>query len=125
MDLDEVMKFLYFKKETYFIDIFGKIKHNITTLYADRNNCKSLEHIEQWLSLNDLLNTSRFLNKEWKPDWNNNNQEKYVIELTSDDNLNIKKTDIPCHFVYFKSEEIAENAINILGENKIKIILRG
>ena len=39
MTLDEIMKSLYYQKETYFLDIFGKIKHNRTTLYADRNNC--------------------------------------------------------------------------------------
>ena len=118
MNLNEIMQSLYFRKETYFIDIFGKIKHNRTTLYADRNNCHSIEHIEHWLSLNDLLNTSVFLNGDWHPDWKNQ-EEKYIICIEAGKPA-VKAVQEPCHFVYFKSEELARKAIDILGEEAIK-----
>lgn len=123
MSLNEIMQMLYFRKETYFIDIFGKIKHNQTTLYADRNNCHSVAHIEHWLSLNDLLNTSVCLNGQWQPDWENG-EKKYILCL-QDGHPSVKAVSEPCHFVYFKSAETAQEAIEILGEKKIIEILQG
>ncbi len=122
MTLDEIMKELYFKKETYFLDIFGKIKHNQTTLYADRNNCRSEQQVERWLMLNDLLNVSAYLNAGWKPDWKNSEEEKFILRMRQGQVI-ADKTDEPCHFVYFKSRETAENALSILGETFLKQLL--
>jgi len=124
MTIQEIMKLLYFKKETYFVDMFGKIKCNQTTLYNDRNNCSSHFHIEKWLSINDLLNVAHYLNNEWTPNWNDNNEQKYILVLNND-TVEIRQTEIPASFVYFPSENIAQQAIDIIGTEKLIQILQG
>lgn len=124
MTLDEIMKSLYYKKETYFLDIFGKIKHNQTTLYADRNNCRSSQHIERWLQLNDLLNVAAYLNGGWQPDWQKAEEPKFVLCIEGKE-LTVKVVDHPCHFVYFQSEEKAREAAKILGEEALRLVLEG
>lgn len=118
MTLNEIMKSLYFKKETYFVDMFGKIKCNQTTLYNDRNNCSSREHIERWLLINDLLNVARFLNNTWSPNWDDEKGEKYMIVIQNG-KATPQKTEFPASFVYFPSEETILQAIDIMGNEKL------
>ena len=124
MTINEIMKSLYFKKEAYFVDMFGKIKCNQTTLYNDRNNCSSRLHIEKWLSINDLLNIAHFLNNGWTPDWKNDKEQKHILVIKEND-ITIQQTNCPASFVYFPSEDIAQEAINILGADKLTQILKG
>ena len=124
MTLDEIMKALYYKKETYFLDIFGKIKHNQTTLYADRNNCRSACQIERWLQLNDMLNVTEYLNDGWHPDWQNGKEQKFILCFSGKE-LIVKAVDNPCHFMYFQSEEKAWEAVKILGEEVVRQVLEG
>ncbi len=124
MTLDEIMKSLYYQKETYFLDIFGKIKHNRTTLYADRNNCRSVRHIEHWLRLNDLLNVAAYLNGDWKPDWMDASSPKYVLRMR--DGVPVAEAvSTPCQMVYFCSEEAALEAVSVLGVEVVCDILKG
>lgn len=124
MRLDEIMKSLYYKKEAYFIDMFGKVKHNQTTLYNDRNNCISATHIDRWLLINDLLNISAFLNEGWAPNWDKEEEEKYAIFMENN-KVKIEKVKSPCSFTYFKSLSLAESAIEMLEERQIRKILLG
>ena len=122
--MNEIMKLLYFKKEAYFVDMFGKIKCNKTTLYNDRNNCSSHLHIEKWLSINDLLNVAHFLNNGWTPDWDNDNEQKFIL-IVNNNKVTTQLTNYPASFVYFLSEDTAQNAIDIMGVEKIIQILQG
>ena len=119
--IDEIMRELYYKKETFFVDMFGKIKSNQTTLYADRNNCKNQQHIEKWLGVNDLINIACYLNQDWQPDWTNLNEDKFVITFCKHQ-WQAKKVEQPISFVYFKTEDIAEHAISIIGEKLLETI---
>ena len=118
MTLNDIMKSLYFKKEAYFVDMFGKVKCNKTTLYNDRNNCSSKEHIERWLSINDLLNVACFLNEGWIPNWENPKEEKFMIAIR-EGKATAQKTDFPTSFVYFSSEENTQKAIETVGEKEL------
>ena len=124
MTLDEIMKSLYFKKEAYFVDMFGKIKSNQTTLYGDRNNCSSRSHIEQWLAMNDLLNVAHFLNKDWTPHWEDAKEEKYTIVVNKGMPIPLQVNQ-PVNFVYFSCKEHTEKAIEIIGEKHLLQILMG
>ncbi len=124
MRLDEIMKALYYKKETYFLDMFGKVKHNHTTLYNDRNNCISEKHIERWLLINDLLNVSAYLNENWIPDWNNYQEKKYIIIIQNNE-ISTQEINFPCSITYFKTKEKAIAAIEIIGERQLKNIFLG
>ena len=124
MTLNEIMKALYFKREAYFIDMFGKVKHNQTTLYSDRNNCVSEKHIERWLYMNDLLNISMYFNEGWTPDWENSQQLKYIICFKANKFV-VTETTYPISFTYFKSKDLAEKVINIIGEKALLSIYKG
>ncbi|NLJ82625.1 MAG: hypothetical protein GX330_05810 [Bacteroidales bacterium] len=124
MNLDGIMKSLYYKKETYFLDMFAKVKHNKTTLYNDRNNCVSEKHIEKWLLINDLLNICVYLNKDWTPNWENKNEIKYIL-VAEDDRIKVEETIYPISFAYFKTKDLANNAIEILGKDALYKILKG
>ena len=124
MTLDEIMKSLYYQKETYFLDIFGKIKHNRTTLYADRNNCQSERHIEHWLRMNDLLNVAAWLNEGWQPDWSDESQPKFVL-CWKEGQAVAEQVSAPCSFVYFRSDAAAQEAVRILGGEVLRDILMG
>lgn len=124
MTINDIMKSLYFKKNVYFVDMFGKIKFNQTTLYSDRNNCSSRSHIEQWLSMNDLLNVAYFLNAGWVPHWENKEEEKYIILIENGTPVPLK-VDNPVSFVYFPSEENTKEAIRIMGSKQLLHIFQG
>lgn len=74
---------------------------------------------EEWLD-----NVAKYLNGDWKPDWNNKHENKYGLVLLD----NIKIIDSDCQtvnrsVVYFKTTKLAQQAINILGEETIKLAL--
>ena len=121
--MDEIMRTLYYKKEAFFVDMFGKVKSNQTTLYSDRNNCTSLEHINKWLSINDLLNVACFLNQNWQPDWANKSEKKYTFGVTGE-NVTIQEVECPASIAYFPSITTAQQAFDILGKEKLMQILK-
>lgn len=116
---DQIMKELFYNKTAWFVDMFGKIKSNKTTMYLDRNNCTSQKHIEKWLCINDLMNIAHGLNELWEPNWKNPNDDKFFI-VYQEGRFDIMKTNsISSSFVYFKTEELAKEAIRIIGEEKL------
>ena len=121
-NLNEIMRSLYYKKEAFFVDMFGKVKSNHTTLYNDRNNCTSQEHINKWLSINDLLNIAYFLNQNWQPDWENKEEKKYTFSVENE-NISVQKVQYPVSIAYFPSEDLAQQAIRIIGKEKLLRIL--
>ena len=121
--LDEIMRSLYYKKEAFFVDMFGKVKSNQTTLYNDRNNCTSREHINKWLLINDLLNTAYFLNQDWKPDWENRDEEKYTFAVNGED-VDVQRVECPVSIVYFPTAELARQAVEVVGKEKLLQILK-
>lgn len=82
----------------------------------------SEEQLEQLLALNKLMNVAKYLNGDWEPDFTNTNFHKFYISYDSD------KKKLTIWFkqymndgsVYFKSEELARQAIEILGEEEVK-----
>lgn len=65
-----------------------------------------------------------FENNEEEIDWNNENQEKYIItfnHITQDFGINLWRVSRSNPFnVYFTSEELAKKAIETIGEERIK-----
>lgn len=119
---EEIMKSLFYNQTAWFVDMFGKIKSNRTTLFADRNNCTSQEHINKWLCINDLINISKFYNQNWSPDWSNREERKYAIAVTNIAGQQfgvVEVTDNICGFVVFKSYEEAQKAMTTLGKEKL------
>ena len=78
---------------------------------------------ETYSSFNDLLNVSVYLNDGWQPDWSQPDK-KYIVCLQKDQ-PEVKEVSEPCNLVYFKSEEAARQAIELLGEEKVATLLKG
>lgn len=122
---DQIMKSLFYNKTAWFVDMFGKIKSNQTTLYSDRNNCTSQQHVEKWLCINDLLNIAHELNEGWEPDWTDRNQDKFSLTSLDNGGFDVEKTNTISHsFVYFKTESLAQEAIQIIGAEKLNKIFK-
>ena len=88
---------------------------------TDPDNAPTEQQVKQLFALNKLFNVAYYLNEGWVPDWNNHSQYKYWT--TIDDNKLGVYSNITIQHpggVYFKSKELAQRAIAILGEKAIK-----
>ena len=71
------------------------------------------------------MNVAYYLNDGWEPDLEDDFQAKYFIFYNSKS----KTINIVCNVcfnngvVYFKSKELAKQAVEILGEETIKLVL--
>lgn len=124
---DDVAKELFEDKEICYIDIVGDVeKGKVEKEYVlDPNNCTSEKQAEKLISINKLLNVAKYLNREWKPNWKDADERKYFIYTCPRDYyIGVKSATVHMSdIVYFKSEELAKQAIEILGEETVKTAL--
>lgn len=125
---DDIARKLFCKDNLVaFIDVNGIINDVVNLNFTDDdiiapNSCTSKKQAEKLLAINKLMNVAKYLNGDWQPDWNRPD-EKYFI-LSDNSVLTIQSvSSIQCLDIYFKSEELAEQAIEILGEETIKLAL--
>ena len=121
----DIAKKLFKDKETYYPDAYCNIKFIDATNAScyDANNCTSEKQLKKLLAINQLMNVAKYLNGDWQPDWNNNQKSKYYIFIYNG-KIDISNTALSnCLEVYFKSKELAQQAIDILGEETIKLAL--
>ena len=86
-------------------------------------DCISEKQAEKLLAINKLMNVAKYLNGDWQPDWDKTTECKYYISPYSKQ-LKVTFTTWVCGGnIYFKSEELAKQAIEILGEETIKLAL--
>ena len=114
---------LFLNKITYFINVNGEVGSYMLTGNPSRaNNATSRQQLEQLLALNKLMNVAKYLNGDWEPDWNDRHQHKWFIFYDHQ----LSGLYLAIHYtqrfasVYFKSEELALRAIEILGEEEVK-----
>ena len=79
------------------------------------------DHLSKLITFRKLLEVADYLNGDWKPDWDNDTQYKYIISYNG-----IKETFYiqSCWYVTqglvcFSSKENAEKAIDIIGEKNL------
>ena len=118
---------LFMGKHCYYTDFGGLIKKTEADYkdYKSAGYCISVKQAKKLLAINKLLNVAKFLNGDWEPDWENLDEEKWSIYLDHDDNtINVNSTNFTQHqMVYFRTRELAEQAIQILGEDTIRLAL--
>jgi hypothetical protein len=127
----KIVNELFTGKRYYYTNDYGTIKESADPQKVndfcdtDPNNAPTKHQLQRLLALNKLMNVAYYLNNGWEPDWNDNSQRKYFIYYDSNDKAFV--IDYNTHFnysvVYFKSIEIAEQAIEILGDEIIKLVL--
>jgi len=109
----------------YYIDDIGKVKHGnkctTNTVFCD-NNSVSKNQLVCILAKNKLANTAVCLNDGWKP---SNNDAGWVLNIIAGVLMPIKVT--LGHYngnVFFKTNELARQAVEILGVETIKLALK-
>ena len=118
---DNIIRKLFLYKKSYYIDNTGTIREDIFNKYSyqDEVNCTSKEQAEKLLAINKLMNVAKYLNDGWIPNWENKEPKFYIRSVF--DGLNINTTfDYNGAAAYFKTSELARQAINILGKETIR-----
>lgn len=114
-------------KMHYYIDAGAQINGVVSREfnYTCKNNANSKKQLEKLLAINMLMNVAKYLNDGWQPNWSEEEEGKYYIQIENvSKNLSIDCTGLfNSAIVYFKSEELAEKAIEILGEKTINLAL--
>lgn len=126
----DIAKELFTSKKHYYTNDFGTIKEtaNKTTnflCFLDSNNAPTQHQLERLLAINKLMNVAYYLNDGWEPDWKSLKESKYCLCYDYQvSKINIGNLCIINYgLVYFKSKELAQQAIEILGEETIKLAL--
>lgn len=111
----------------YFIAGDGNIldSHNMKITRNFKNNATSKKQLEKLLAINMLMNIAKCLNGNWQPNWNNYAEYKYSIYYSHmHDKLSVNDVyTTQSQSIYFKTKELAQQAIEILGEETIKLAL--
>lgn len=129
----EHIKFKPIKKAMTYEDVarelFKDKNRYITTFSCLKGGkdvtCTSSKQAEKFIAINKLMNVAKYLNGDWKPNWDEVDERKYFIyTCLIDSYIGVKSATIHMSdIVYFKSEELARQAIKILGEETIKTAL--
>lgn len=88
-----------------------------------RCNATSKRQFEKLRAINMLMNVAKYLNDGWQPDWRDVVKHKYYISMLDGEITVGDLTCTPGMDIYFKSEELANKAIEILGEETIRLAL--
>ena len=116
-----------FDKDYYFIDHDGSVEQifisNRSTV-AYKNNASTKHQLECLLAKNQLANVAKYLNGEWKP-----NKGDHVFTLTFHGDFENSLMVGIYYFgtgenqIIFKTQKAARQAIEILGEETVKLAL--
>lgn len=122
----DVANRLFYNTHSWYINESGVCRYNFISSdeFANGNNCLSEQQGKKLIAINKMMNVAKYLNDDWQPDNNNPYEIKWKIGLDSFGNVRLDY-----HFycdgfnIYFKSKELAIQAIDILGKNNIKLAL--
>ena len=124
---EDVAERLFKNKRTYFIGAMSNISD-----YAPEGNgvylpnqAPSKKQLQSLLAINKLMNVAEYLNGGWKPDWKDPLKSKWYILW---DNCSNKfeigyRNSYMGGLAYFKTPDLALQAIEILGEEEVKLAL--
>ena len=119
---DDICRELFLNKDAWFLN-HDTIDSWVQTLsnFRDLDNCTSKAQAKRMIAFNKLQNIAKYLNGDWKPKFDGNT-ELWDINVTYD-----SEEYIPCSsvvynngMVYFKSEQLANEAIRLMGEESLK-----
>lgn len=117
-----------FKDGYCYTNTYGEIQADgrNQSFITEPNTAKTTHQLECVLAKNKLANIAVCLNKGWKP--NLNSDFGCCITLDHYGDLMIERCGVVCPYssgqIMFKSSELAIQAIEILGEETIKLALK-
>lgn len=115
---DDILKELYFDKTAYWVNSTYISSAKARELsYNAINNCTTHAQAKRMIAFNKLQNIAKYLNKGWKPNFKDHSKNWYIYK------------DILCGVtfnyttnqgtVYFKNEDLANEAIRLMGEESL------
>lgn len=115
---DDICKELFYGKTAYWVQN-NKINEGIVIYsYNDIENCTSLAQAKRTLAFNKLQNIAKYLNKGWKPDFTGSNPRTICKNRAGGYNF-LSNGLLQAGAIYFKTEELAKEAIRIMGEDSL------
>ena len=125
MTYSDICRKLFVGYGWFFTDAEGGIYHTLGgNTYSCANNSATKHQLECILAKNKLANVAKYLNDGWKPLY------KDTIFLLRQTLIGVSAFEVgngscasDCGSIWFKSKELAQQAIEILGEETIKLAL--
>lgn len=116
---DDVLKELYYGKTAFWVGS-TRISYAITNKnsYNDINNCASEAQCKRMVAFNKLQNIAKYLNKGWKPDFPDQNNYTICKNCAGGYYL-LGNNKYQAGAIYFKTEELANEAIRLMGEESL------
>lgn len=116
---DDVLKELFLDKIASWVGISRIYTATVGRAnYNDLNNCTSYAQAKRLLAFNKLMNIAKYLNGDWKPDFDGNH-EIWHIGKGGDTFLAMYTKYVNKASVYFKSKEAVYEAIRLMGEDSL------
>lgn len=113
---DDVLKELYLGKTAYWVyDKSIESGKQSSYNFEDAVNCTSVAQAKRMVAFNKLQNIAKYLNGDWKPDFDGNHKN-WSITKTGDDFLATYTRNVNKANVYFKSKDLTFEAIRLMGE---------
>lgn len=116
---DDILKELFLDKIASWV---GRTKIYTATIgvvnYNDQNNCTTEAQAKRLLAFNKLMNIAKYLNGDWMPDFDGNNKN-WFIRIENGKYVTRFFKWFNNGSVYFKSEEAANEAIRLMGEDSL------
>ena len=121
---DDIAKLLFLDQQVYFLQNDGSIKNieTLRSLWELPNNCTTRKQAEKLLAMNKIMNVAKYLNGDWQAVFDGATTN-WMIYYDINKLTIIGYKYIHSSFVYFKTKELAQQAIEILGEETIKLAL--
>lgn len=115
----DILKELYMGKTAYWIyDKCIESGKQLSYNFDDAVNCTSVAQAKRMVAFNKLQNIAKYLNGDWKPDFDGDH-ENWHIGKEGDTFLVMYTKYVNKASVYFKSEEAANSAILLMGEDSL------
>lgn len=114
----DVLKELYLDKTAYWVyDKSIESRKQSSYNFEDAVNCTSVAQAKRMVAFNKLQNIAKYLNKGWQPNFRDNSKKwsicKYICYGTQ---CTIETNE---GNVYFKSADLADEAIRLMGEDSL------
>lgn len=115
---DDICKKLFFNKTAYWVRGKNIEEGVIRESYNDIDNCTSVAQVKRVVAFNKLQNIAKYLNNGWKPDFCSL-EEKWCIVKDGKSFSTQYNQKINDASVYFKNEDLANEAIRLMGEDSL------
>lgn len=107
--------------KVFYLDDGGAIStFECAISYDDVSNCMSDAQVKRLLAFNKLQNIAKYLNDGWHPDFNDQSKKYFIWKCTKNGAITFGyNTNFNEGSVYFKTEDLAKQAIDIMGEQSL------